>query len=425
MKKNEKNDINDIQKDLMYYKFSLYGFLKNLRFFDPFIILFFREMGMSFLNIGVLFSIREIATNILEIPTGVIADAYGRRKSMIASFSSYLISFAIFYFFPNFFLYAIAMVFFASGEAFRSGTHKAMILEYLRIKGMENIKVKYYGHTRSASQFGSAISSLIAIAIVFHADSYKPVFLISMIPYALDLMLMLTYPKYLDGELEKTEGKLTERMKIRFSTTLHNFKGMFTNKNALISLFNSSVFDGFFKSSKDYLQPILKSQALALPVLLSLANKQRVSIIVGMVYFVLYFLTSIASRNASVFVKKMKSITFAINITYITGGILLLIAGLATHKQIYWISSLSFILLYIIQNIRRPMNVAYISDNISHKTMASGLSVESQLKTILMAILAPIIGYLADTFGVGIALTIVSIIFLSVYPFIKTNNQNS
>ena len=36
-----------IPKDRMYLKFRLYGFLKNQRFFDPFIILFFREMGIE------------------------------------------------------------------------------------------------------------------------------------------------------------------------------------------------------------------------------------------------------------------------------------------------------------------------------------------------------------------------------------------
>jgi len=72
-------------RDRMYYKFRLYGFLKNLRFFDPFLILFFREAGLSFLAIGTLFSIREIATNLLEVPTGVIADSFGRRKAMLAT----------------------------------------------------------------------------------------------------------------------------------------------------------------------------------------------------------------------------------------------------------------------------------------------------------------------------------------------------
>ena len=115
-----------IIKDRQYFKFSLYGFLKNLRFFDPFILLFFREMGLSFLQIGTLFSIREIATNVLEVPTGIVADAFGRRRAMIFSFGAYIISFLLFYFLPGYSLYALAMVFFAMGEAFRTGTHKAM-----------------------------------------------------------------------------------------------------------------------------------------------------------------------------------------------------------------------------------------------------------------------------------------------------------
>jgi len=412
-------------KDKMYFKFCLYGFLKNQRFFDPFIILFFREMGMSFLSIGTLFSLREIATNILEIPTGVIADSYGRRKSMISAFSAYLISFCLFYFFNHFYIYAFAMILFAAGEAFRSGTHKAMILEYLRIKGWEDWKVEYYGHTRSVSQFGSAISSLIAIAIVFSANSYRPVFLMSMIPYVFGLLLMFTYPKYLDGEILKLKGKWGGNIKRRFGATLVEFKGMFINREAMKAIFNSSVFDGFFKSSKDYLQPILKAQALALPIFLYLAKKQRIAVVVGIVYFFLYILTSLASRNAGRFVNKIKSLTLAINLTYIVGGVLLLISGISTSFNLPSIAVLVFVLFYITQNLRRPMNVGYISDNISHKTMASGLSVESQIKTIIMAILAPVIGLLADRFGVGVALIIVAILFLLTFPFISVSKKTT
>lgn len=408
-----------IKKDSMYYRFCLYGFLKNQRFFDPFIILFFREMGMSFLEIGTLFSIREIATNILEIPTGVIADAYGRRKSMIYAFISYIISFAIFYLFPRFYVYAIAMIFFASGEAFRSGTHKAMILEYLRIKGMKDKKVEYYGHTRSASQFGSAVSSLIAIAIVFYARSYRPVFLISIIPYIMGLILMFTYPAYLDGIQEEVKGRWKQRVTERFKRTMRDFLSMFKSVEALKAIFNSAIFDGFFKSSKDYLQPILKAQALLLPVLLYLGEKQRVAIIVGVVYFFLYILTSLASRNAGKVVSRIGSLTRAINNTFLLGGILLFISGLSTSLNIPSIAICSYILFYILQNMRRPMNVGYISDNIPSTTMASGLSVESQLKTISMAILAPIIGFLADKTGVGNALIIISIVFIALFIPLK------
>ena len=84
------------KKDRQFYRFAAYGFLKNLRFFEPFIILYFREMGFSFLEIGILYSIREITTILCEIPTGFIADIYGRRWAMVASMLAYITSFIIF-----------------------------------------------------------------------------------------------------------------------------------------------------------------------------------------------------------------------------------------------------------------------------------------------------------------------------------------
>ena len=104
-----------IPRDKMYLKFRLYGFLKNFRFFDPFIILFFIDAGLSFFSIGLLYAIREICINVFELPTGFMADALGRRKAMLMSFGSYLASFVIFFLFGDFWLFALAMVFFASG----------------------------------------------------------------------------------------------------------------------------------------------------------------------------------------------------------------------------------------------------------------------------------------------------------------------
>ncbi|MEA1927936.1 MAG: hypothetical protein U9N73_06985, partial [Candidatus Auribacterota bacterium] len=60
--------------------------------------------------------------------------------------------------------------------------------------------------------------------------------------------------------------------------------------------------------------------------------------------------------------------------------------------------------LFLLQNARRPVNIAYISEKISHRTMAAGLSVESQIKTLFMAILAPAVGLLADNLGIEYAL---------------------
>ncbi len=391
-------------KDRMFYRFSAYGFLKNLRFFEPFLILLFREAGQSFTQIGLLYAIRDIATNVLEIPTGVFADIFGRRRSMVMAFTAYIAAFIVFYAFSNFYLYALAMVLFGACEAFRSGTHKALILEYLKQNNLTHLKIDYYGHTRSASQMGSAINSLIAAGIVFYTGNYRYMFLAAIIPYMLDLFNLMTYPKTLDGNLQTGHSRASVGAQTK--ATLAAFGAMFRHPNALRALLNSAGFMGFFKGSKDYLQPILQTYALALPLFITLDDTRRSAVLIGVVYFVIYLLTSYASRNAARFSRRFANPAQAINRSFLLGAVFLLIAGLAAQEHWAIISILLFLGMYLLQNIRRPLNVGFLSDQIDSKVMASGLSVESQLTTILMAILAPILGALADAFSVGIALAI-------------------
>ena len=404
------------ENDRMFPRFALYGFLKNLRFYDPFIILIFREAGLSFLQIGLLYAIRDVATNILEIPTGIFADSFGRRKSMVMSFSAYLLSFGIFYLFANFPLYAFAMILFAFGEAFRSGTHKALILEHLKQTDREHLKVAYYGRTRSFSQLGSAFNALIAAALVFYTGSYRLMFLAAMLPYLLDLLNLASYPKALDGDLQQIPLKHIWTQTV---STLRDFGGIFANRPALHALGNSSIFGALFKSTKDYLQPILESFALSLPFLLAISDQQRGAVVIGVVYFFIYLATSYAARNAAGFSEHFPSLGRAINLTFVFGAGLLFIAGLATWQNWAFISIIVFLAFHVLHNLRRPMNVSFISDKIESRVMASGLSVEAQLITILSAIFAPLLGLLADHVGVGSALAVIGLVTLGSYLFVR------
>ena len=107
------------QKDTQYFKFCSYGFLKNLRFFDPFLFLFFLDKGLSFFEIGLLVSFREVMVYVMEIPAGIIADVLGRRKVMIFAFISYIISFSVFFFANAFWLFMLSFIFYGFGDAFR------------------------------------------------------------------------------------------------------------------------------------------------------------------------------------------------------------------------------------------------------------------------------------------------------------------
>ncbi|MCD4789718.1 MAG: MFS transporter [Bacteroidales bacterium] len=408
------------KKDLQYYKFCFYGFLKNLRLFEPFLILFFLENNLSFLQIGVLYSIREITRSIFEIPAGIIADSVGRKKTMVSSFLFYIISFVAFYFAGCYFAFIIAIIIYSLGDAFRTGTHKAMIFDYLKIKGWEDQKVYYYGHTRSYSQLGSAISALLAGFLVFFTGSFRLIFLFSTIPYVLDLILIASYPKELNGSIARLKkGEITANFKKVFFDFVYSFKGL----RVLKAVANLSVYTGYYRAMKDYLQPVLKTFALTLPVLVVFNEKQRASIIIGLIYFLIYLLTSYSSRNSGRFAEKFKSLGLPLNLTLTVGLIAGVLSGLFFKFDILILSIVFYIGIYIIENLRKPIGISYVTETINKDILATVLSAESQAHTLIAAILAPVIGFFADRFGLGFGLVSVSLLLILISPLVYINRR--
>lgn len=404
-------------KDLMYYKFCAYGFLKNLNFFKPFLLLFFIEKGFSFLEIGILYGVQSIAVNILEIPTGILADSAGRRRTMVYSMVSYLVAFPVFFFSRSFSFFIVAMICMAFGDAFRTGTHKAMIFQYLKLQHWEDQKVYYYGHTRSWSQLGSALAALIAALIVFFSGVYRYIFLASMIPYILDLLLLLSYPKELDGT--RREFSL-DRLKENTVETVREFIRAIRDPRIIRAIVNSSSYSAYFDALKDYLQPVLKSFALTLPFFAMLFpgtdETRRSALVVGIMYLVINVLTAFASRYSGRFAERFNAIHIPMNVSLLAGLAFGIASGLAFNALWIPLTVVLFIVLYLVQNLRRPMGEAYITETLSHDILAVALSAESQVKSLLTALIAPLLGFFADQWGVGIALSLVSALLLGLFP---------
>jgi len=104
---------------------------------------------------------------------------------------------------------------------------------------------------------------------------------------------------------------------------------------------------------------------------------------------------------------------------------LLVTAGIATWFRIYSLAVIAFLGFYLLQNVRRPIMIGYLADLIPHRTMATGLSVESQLRTLLTAVLAPLVGLLADRIGVGGALAILAVAAASLLPVLRVQSEGA
>ncbi|MBW1717541.1 MAG: MFS transporter [Deltaproteobacteria bacterium] len=375
----------------MIKRFSLYGFLKNQRYFEPFIILFFLQQGLSFTQIGFLIAFRELFINLMEIPSGAVADLFGRRRSMILAFVSYIISFAIFGFSQDYWYFFIAMFFFAIGEAFRTGTHKAMIFTWLRIEGRLDEKTKVYGYTRSWSKIGSAVSTVLAVAFVLMTNNYAYVFFFAIIPYIAGLINLMTYPKEL-------EGQPSEKVNIRDVVVYlwECIPAVLVIRRLRRLIIESMSFEGVYKAVADYLQPIVKNMALLLPIFIAWGETRRSAVMIGAVYVILYLVSAYASRNSHRLTsyaggeeggsRLLWKVIFILYISLIP----LLFFGY------YYVAVIGFIALALLQNFWRPILISRFDAYASETKGATVLSIESQAKSVSTMIIAPILGAAVD-----------------------------
>lgn len=384
----------------MLFRFSLYGFLKNQRYFEPFLMLVFLEKGMSFFAIGLLVAFREACINLLGIPTGAIADVCGRRRAMILSFAAYIVSFVVFAFSANAPLLYLAMGLFAVGESFREGTHKAMIFTWLRIHGREAERTRIYGYTRSWSQIGSAVSVALAAIFVIATDGYRYVFLFAIVPYALGIVNFLSYPAELDGDLDERAGVRA------VAAHLKEAVGQSLRKPGLRRLMLESMgFEGVFKAVKDYLQPVIKAAAAGALAASGVwffsagggwSETQRSAALVGIVYFALYLLSAWGSRQAHRLSDRLGGDEGSSRALWLAAAALygaVLVGGWfgATGVLIA-----AFALLHVAQSAWRPTIISRFDDQAEERQGATVLSIEGQAQGLATLGLAPIVGLAID-----------------------------
>ncbi len=387
----------------MLHRFCLYGFLKNQQYFEPFLVLIFLEKGLTFFQIGLLVACRELTVNLFEILSGALADVWGRRRAMILSFCAYIASFVIFALAESLTLLFVAMFMFGIGDAFRTGTHKAIIFSWLRAHNRLDERTRVYGLTRSWSKIGSAVSVVLAAVFVIASDSYVIVFWLAIVPYLGNIINFLGYPEELDGACggDRPARRVRKHLRESIANTLGR-----AGLRRLV--FESMGFEGVFKAAKDYLQPVIEAAALLagawLVLGVGLAHRQRVALLVGSVYFVLYLASAAASRKAHRLAGLAGSEDSAARALW--GLFFLCFAGLLPCMLLGFETGMIvfFALLFVLQNLWRPILISRFYGRCEESQAATVLSIESQAKTLATMILAPVMGALVDlvrTHGAG------------------------
>jgi len=151
----------------LLWPFYLEAIFVNLIYLYPiFYVLYMKDIGLSLTQIGFLTSAYCLANLIFEIPTGAIADIFGRKLSTILGYFLTGLSMLFVMFFTNY--YILLGLFFVRGavETLRSGAEEAWIVDLLKHKKRKNLIHDFYQKNHSFISLGAVLAGIVGAFFV-------------------------------------------------------------------------------------------------------------------------------------------------------------------------------------------------------------------------------------------------------------------
>ncbi|MDM8534900.1 hypothetical protein QUF55_09400, partial [Clostridiaceae bacterium HSG29] len=148
------------------------------------------------------------------------------------------------------------------------------------------------------------------------------------------------------------------------------------------------------------------------------AEDAKLKIFLGVIYGVFYIFSSFASKNVYKVTNKINS-SKLMELSFDLMGILCLIifSGIRMNSMLFVI--IVFFIIYILKDARRPVFVDVCGDNMEKSQRATVLSVDSQIRSFIVIIIAPLFGYIADNYSISILFLIIGVLILISNRFLK------
>lgn len=139
------------------YTFSL---IQNIDLTRGIWMLYLASKGMTLTQLGLLETIFHITSFLMEVPTGAVADIYGRRISRILGRLFSVISVVILLFSDSFVWFAGSFIITALSYNLESGAGDALIYDSMKELGVDNDYMRVSGNKEMIYQIAAIISFL-------------------------------------------------------------------------------------------------------------------------------------------------------------------------------------------------------------------------------------------------------------------------
>jgi MFS family permease len=370
----------------LMYLANLFG---GMLFFLPIYALYLEKNLFSITNVALIFAIEAIAMVIFEIPTGAVADLFGRKKTMLVAHSFAILGIYVLYIGGSMAVFTIAVIIIALARSLSSGTSNALIYDTLKEEKKEKYYKKIIGTMYSMWLIGASSGSIVG-GYLASIDLSLP-FILTIIPMLISTIFLLKVkePKY-----EKEENKNI------FKHMFNSSKVIISNKQLIIIILATFIFFAFAESI--HFMNALFFEFRNIPI--------KWFGYIAAFTFGCSAIGHYISHDVSEKFGNKKSLIFA------SLAMSLLILGAVFSPTILAVIFLS--IAGIPYGIRAPISEHLLNLEVSSSMRATIISSANLMRSLGIAIVSPIVGYWADLYNIqtafkfsGFALLIVPVIY--------------
>ena len=337
-----------------------------------------------------------LACFIFEIPTGIVADVYSRKLSIVIGGVLTGVGFILEGSISSFVFVLVAQIVWGLGSTFISGSLEAWIAEEEKNKDLDEIYIK----GAQAGQIGAFIGIVLS-TVIANFSVRLPIIVSGVLFIILALFLWLYMPE--NNFKPSAPGDLNtfKKMVYTFKSGLKFVK----SKSIIMILLAVTLFYGLSSEGYDRLSNAHFLQDTTLPKLGNLSSVTWFGIfgILGMIlsFIVMHFMAKNLKNEDN---RKNGKLLLCINILYISS---MLIFALTRNFSLMLIAYLATNTFRI---INEPIFSAWLNGHIDDNSRATVLSINGQMNSLGQILGGPIIGIIATNISVSIGIVCTSLL---------------
>ncbi len=349
--------------------------------------------GFSLVEIGLAETVFHITSLIFEIPSGILADIYGRKKMLLVSHIMAMIGNMIMVFSDGLGLVCLSFVFHALTYNFASGSGDALAYDSLKSVNQEERYEKYFSNQTIIYRIGTAVSTLCAGAALFMG--YQLAYFISALTHVVTFWFTCGLVEVKTEEARQFKnGK--EKEKTLLQDTNREYK---KDKNIFFCILKELV--QYFIDSLLFLKNNIQATKLmfanscvgAVDILLLFFLQAKLSL-AGLPDWglgIALFLMEMGGIAGAKLILKAKRVQYKVIFVFCT--VIVVLGVCLEHSGMIPVMVLGGFLSAMADDALQIRTDARLQDMFPSKQRATLLSISSFTFSVIMIVLSPLAGY--------------------------------